>query len=110
MDKNIFLKKFFEIYGGFKNDNSPDSYDYIDFEVMITTDSSVEKIAVFTGENSIFPIILQVPSSKHYLEFGFANIFLVEGKQVRRGQKQKKLLNLIVKYLEDENLIEKVRF
>ena len=51
-----------------------------------------------------------MPSSKHYLEFGFASVFLVEGKQIRRGQKQKKLLNLIVKYLEDENLVEKVNF
>ena len=110
MDKNIFLKQFFEIYAGFKYENPSDSYDHIDFEVMITDDSSVEKIAVFTGENSIFPIILQVPSSKHYLEFGFASVFLVEGKQIRRGQKQKKLLNLIVKYLEDENLVEKVNF
>ena len=60
MKKNTFIKKFLETYVNTTTSNPDESYSHIDFDVMITPKyEDRSRIAVFSGDHGIFPIILK---------------------------------------------------
>ena len=107
MNKNTFIKKFLEIYVNTTLPHPDDSYSHIDFEVMITPKyENRSRIAVFSGDHGIFPIILEITDNPHHIELGYIDVFLIANKPVRKSKKQRDLLKLIMKYLQQNNLIK----
>jgi len=102
----MFMKHFQEIYINRKI-HQPDEFFDCDFHVMITPkhDDS-NQIVVFSGNHGLFPIILEITDSPHFIELGYIDVFLIENKPVRRSKKQRALLKLILKYLQSNNLVE----
>lgn len=102
----MFIRGLSEVYIG-KKINQPDDFFDQNFSVTITPKHNDEnQIAIFSGDFSLSPIILEIPSNRHYVELDFIDVFLITNKQMRRGRKRQKLLKLIVKYLQSNNLIE----
>ena len=106
MNKSAFIKKFLEIYVNTTLPHPDDSYSHIDFEVMITPKYERSRIAVFSGDHGIFPIILEITDNPHHIELGYIDVFLIANKPVRKSKKQRDLLKLIMKYLQQNNLIK----
>ena len=107
MNKSAFIKKFLEIYVNTTLPHPDDSYSHIDFEVMITPKyENRSRIAVFSGDHGIFPIILEITDNPHHIELGYIDVFLIANKPVRKSKKQRDLLKLIMKYLQTNNLIK----
>ncbi|ENV52414.1 MULTISPECIES: hypothetical protein [Acinetobacter] len=107
MNKSAFIKKFLEIYVNTTLPHPDDSYSHIDFEVMITPKyENRSRIAVFSGDHGIFPIILEITDNPHHIELGYIDVFLIANKPVRKSKKQRDLLKLIMKYLQQNNLIK----
>ena len=107
MNKSAFIKKFLEIYVNTTLPHPDDSYSHIDFEVMITPKyENRSRIAVFSGDHGIFPIILEITDNPHHIELGYIDVFLIANKPVRKSKKQRNLLKLIMKYLQQNNLIK----
>ena len=63
-------------------------------------------IAVFSGDDVIFPIILEITDNPYHIELGYIDVFLIANKPVRKSKKQRDLLKLIMKYLQTNNLIK----
>ncbi|HAV3552336.1 Uncharacterised protein [Acinetobacter baumannii] len=107
MNKSAFIKKLLEIYVNTTLPHPDDSYSHIDFEVMITPKyENRSRIAVFSGDHGIFPIILEITDNPHHIELGYIDVFLMANKPVRKSKKQRDLLKLIMKYLQQNNLIK----
>ncbi len=107
MNKSAFIKKFLEIYVNTTLPHPDDSYSHIDFEVMITPKyENRSRIAVFSGDHGIFPIILEITDNPHHIELGYIDVFLISNKPVRRSKKQRDLLKLIMKYLQKNDLVK----
>ena len=107
MNKSAFIKKFLEIYVTTTVPHPDDSYSHIDFEVMITPKyENRSRIAVFSGDHGIFPIILEITDNPHHIELGYIDVFLISNKPVRRSKKQRDLLKLIMKYLQKNDLVK----
>ena len=107
MNKSAFIKKFLEIYVNTTLPHPDDSYSHIDFEVMITPKYENRScIAVFSGDHGIFPIILEITDNPHHIELGYIDVFLIANKPVRKSKKRRDLLKLIMKYLQQNNLIK----
>ena len=107
MNKSAFIKRFLEIYVNTTLPHPDDSYSHIDFEVMITPKyENRSRIAVFSGDHGIFPIILEITDNPHHIELGYIDVFLIANKPVRKSKKQRDLLKLIMKYLQQNNLIK----
>ena len=107
MNKSAFIKRFLEIYVNTTLPHPDDSYSHIDFEVMITPKyENRSRIAVFSGDHGIFPIILEITDNPHHIELGYIDVFLISNKPVRKSKKQRDLLKLIMKYLQQNNLIK----
>ena len=107
MKKNTFIKEFLETYVNTTTTNPDESYSHIDFDVMITPKyENRSRIAVFSGDHGIFPIILEITDNPHHIELGYIDVFLIANKPVRKSKKQRDLLKLIMKYLQQNNLIK----
>ena len=107
MKKNTFIKKFLETYVNTTTSNPDESYSHIDFDVMITPKyEDRSRIAVFSGDHGIFPIILEITDNPHHIELGYIDVFLIANKPVRKSKKQRDLLKLIMKHLQQNNLIK----
>ena len=107
MNKSAFIKKFLEIYVNTTLPHPDDSYSHIDFEVMITPKyENRSRIAVFSGDHGIFPIILEITDNPHHIELGYIDVFLIANKPVRKSKKQRDLLKLIMKYLQENSLLK----
>ena len=107
MKKNTFIKKFLETYVNTTTSNPDESYSHIDFDVMITPKyEDRSRIAVFSGDHGIFPIILEITDNPHHIELGYIDVFLISNKPVRRSKKQRDLLKLIMKYLQENSLLK----
>ena len=63
------------------------------------------RIAVFSGDHGIFPIILEITDNPHHIELGYIDVFLISNKPVRKSKKQRDLLKLIMKYLQENDFI-----
>ena len=86
MNKSAFIKKFLEIYVNTTLPHPDDSYSHIDFEVMITPKyENRSRIAVFSGDHGIFPIILEITDNPHHIELGYIDVFLIANKTVVGG-------------------------
>lgn len=102
----MFMKDFLETYIN-KKINQPDDFFDHNFSVTITPKHDEQnQIAIFSGDHGLFPFIVELPNNQHHVELDFVDIFLVANKQMRRGRKRQKLLKLIVKYLQSNNLME----
>ena len=76
MKKNTFIKKFLETYVNTTTSNPDESYSHIDFDVMITPKyEDRSRIAVFSGDHGIFPIILEITDNPHHIELGYIDVF-----------------------------------
>ena len=107
MKKNTFIKKFLETYVNTTTSNPDESYSHIDFDVMITPKyEDRSRIAVFSGDHGIFPIILEITDNPHHIELGYIDVFLISNKPVRRSKKQRDLLKSIMKYLQKTDLVK----
>ncbi len=107
MKKNTFIKKFLETYVNTTTSNPDESYSHIDFDVMITPKyEDRSRIAVFSGDHGIFPIILEITDNPYHMELGYIDVFLISNKPVRRSKKQRDLLKLIMKYLQENSLLK----
>ncbi|MDU4395578.1 MAG: hypothetical protein E7I55_16765 [Acinetobacter ursingii] len=107
MNKSAFIKNFLETYVNTNTYHPDESYSYIDFDVMITPKyENRSRIAVFSGDHGIFPIILEITDNPHHIELGYIDVFLISNKPVRKSKKQRDLLKLIMKYLQQNNLIK----
>ena len=107
MKKNTFIKKFLETYVNTTTTNPDESYSHIDFDVMITPKyENRSRIAVFSGDHGIFPIILEITDNPHHIELGYIDVFLIANKPVRRSKKQRDLLKLIMRYLQKNDLVK----
>ena len=107
MNKSAFIKNFLETYVNTNTYHPDESYSYIDFDVMITPKyENRSRIAVFSGDHGIFPIILEITDNPHHIELGYIDVFLIANKPVRKSKKQRDLLKLIMKYLQQNNLIK----
>ena len=107
MKKNTFIKKFLETYVNTTTSNPDESYSHIDFDVMITPKyEDRSRIAVFSGDHGIFPIILEITDNPHHIELGYIDVFLIANKPVRRSKKQRDLLKLIMRYLQKNDLVK----
>ena len=107
MNKSAFIKRFLEIYVNTTLPHPDDSYSHIDFEVMITPKyEDRSRIAVFSGDHGIFPIILEITDNPYHMELGYIDVFLISNKPVRRSKKQRDLLKLIMKYLQENSLLK----
>ena len=107
MKKNTFIKEFLETYVNTTTTNPDESYSHIDFDVMITPKyENRSRIAVFSGDHGIFPIILEITDNPHHIELGYIDVFLISNKPVRRSKKQRDLLKLIMKYLQENSLLK----
>ena len=107
MKKNTFIKKFLETYVNTTTTNPDESYSHIDFDVIITPKyENSSRIAVFSGDHGIFPIILEITDNPYYIELGYIDVFLIANKSVRRSKKQRDLLKLIMKYLQNNDLVK----
>ena len=107
MKKNTFIKEFLETYVNTTTTNPDESYSHIDFDVMITPKyENRSRIAVFSGDHGIFPIILEITDNPHHIELGYIDVFLIANKPVRRSKKQRDLLKLIMIYLQKNDLVK----
>ena len=107
MNKNTFIKKFLETYVNTTTNHPDESYDHIDFDVMISPKCNDRScIAVFSGDDVIFPIILEITDNPYHIELGYIDVFLIANKPVRKSKKQRDLLKLIMKYLQTNNLVK----
>lgn len=107
MKKNTFIKEFLETYVNTTTINPDESYSHIDFDVMITPKyENRSRIAVFSGDHGIFPIILEITDNPHHIELGYIDVFLIANKPVRRSKKQRDLLKLIMRYLQKNDLVK----
>ena len=107
MNKSAFIKRFLEIYVNTTLPHSDDAYTHIDFDVMISPKCNDRScIAVFSGDDVIFPIILEITDNPYHIELGYIDVFLIANKPVRKSKKQRDLLKLIMKYLQTNNLIK----
>jgi hypothetical protein len=105
MNKNAFVKRFLEIYANTTLSDPEDSYSHINFDVMITPKYDSSCIAVFSGDHGIFPIILEITDNQYHIELGYIDVFLIANKPVRKSKKQRDLLKLIMKYLQENDFI-----
>ncbi|EXE94979.1 hypothetical protein J600_3668 [Acinetobacter baumannii 268680] len=48
---------------------------------------------MFSGDNLIFPIILEFPKNEHRLNLGWIDIFYISKKAVRKGKKESSFLS-----------------
>lgn len=101
MHNNKFLKRFFEIIAGKSLPHKAEDYDDIKFEVTITPEVEGQNpIIIFSGDHSIFPIIIELPLNKFHLELGFTDVCFVEKtKKVQKGRKRNELLKLVDEYV-----------
>ena len=100
------MKGFLEAYIS-KKINQPDEFFDRSFSVTITPKyDEHNQIAVFSGDHGIFPIILEITDNPHHIELGYIDVFLISNKPVRKSKKQRDLLKLIMKYLQQNNLIK----
>jgi hypothetical protein len=107
MNKSAFIKNFLETYVNTNTYHPDESYSYIDFDVMITPKyENRSRIAVFSGDHGIFPIILEITDNPHHIELGYIDVFLIANKPVRRSKKQRDLLKLIMRYLQKNDLVK----
>ena len=107
MKKNTFIKKFLETYVNTTTSNPDESYSHIDFDVMITPKyEDRSRIAVFSGDHGIFPIILEITDNPHHIELGYIDVFLIAHQSVRSSKKQRDLLTLIMRYLQKNDLVK----
>jgi hypothetical protein len=106
MNKNQFLKRFFEIKAGKVLPHSEESYGDINFNVTITP-KVLDKnyIVIFSGEHLIFPMIVEFSNNEHHMRLGFIDIFFIGKDSVRKGKKRLEFLKLINEYLKENNLI-----
>lgn len=105
MEKNEFLRQFFEIAAGSKLKHTADKYDYIDFDVEFSLKDDVP-IAIFSGEHSIFPIIIEIPQKDHFMMNGLFILFVISGKKYGRLSRIPHFSKLIFNYLKTNRLIE----
>ena len=107
MNKSAFIKRFLEIYVNKTLPHPDDAYTHIDFDVMISPKYENRScIAVFSGDHGIFPIILEITDNPYHMELGYIDVFLISNKPVRRSKKQRDLLKLIMKYLQENSLLK----
>ena len=107
MNNNQFLKCFFEIEAGKELPHLEEDYHHITFTVTITPDvPDKDYIVVFSGDNLIFPIILEFPKNEHRLNLRWIDIFYISKKAVRKGKKRIKFLKLIDEYIRSKHLLD----
>lgn len=101
MHNNQFLKRFFEIIAGKSLPHKAEDYDDIKFKVMITPEVEGQNpIIIFSGDHSIFPIIIELPLNEFHLELGFTDVcFVQKTKKVQKGRKRNELLKLVDEYV-----------
>ena len=107
MQKNEFLRQFFEILAGGKLSHTADAYNDIDFNISFSVQKETP-VVVFTGEHSIFPTVIELPKKDHLMINGlFISILAIgDTKNIRTRGKKLKFSNLIFKYLKNNDLIE----
>lgn len=106
MQKNEFLRQFFEVLAGSELPHTADQYDYINFDVNFSFDKKENQIAIFTGENALFPVIVEIPKRDHLMQSGLIEVFSIHGKNLRFSKKRTNFIKLIYKYLKEHGLIE----
>ena len=107
MHKNQFLKRIFEIIAGKSLPHTAGNYDDIEFEVTITPEvQGKNPMVIFSGEHSIFPIIVEHPLNEYHLMLGFTDIcFVAKTTKVQKGRKRNELLILVDEYLRSNNIL-----
>lgn len=107
MQKNEFLRQFFEILAGGKLPHTADAYNDIDFNVKFSVYKETP-IVVFSGEHCIFPTIIELPKKDHLMINGLLISILTIGEtqKIKAHGKKLKFSKLIFKYLKSNNLIE----
>ncbi|CAA0250525.1 hypothetical protein OHV52_00130 [Acinetobacter baumannii] len=84
-----------------------DDYQHITFNVTITSDVSDKYyIVMFSGDDLIFPIILEFPKNEYRLKAGWIDIFYISKEVVRKGKKRIKFLKLIDEYIRANHLLD----
>lgn len=107
MNIKYFYQKILKTYVNTTTNHPDESYDHIDFDVMISPKYENRScIAVFSGDHGIFPIILEITDNPYHMELGYIDVFLISNKPVRRSKKQRDLLKLIMKYLQENSLLK----
>lgn len=87
MNNSEFLQRFFEIKAGKGLPHLEDDYQHITFNVTITSDVSDKYyIVMFSGDDLIFPIILEFPKNEYRLKAGWIDIFYISKEVVRKGK------------------------
>jgi hypothetical protein len=105
MKKNEFLRQFFEIVVGSKLKHTADKYDDIDFDVNFSVKEDIP-VAIFSGEHSIFPIVIEIPKKDHIMMNGLFISFTVSGKKYSRQSRVQHFSKLIFNYLKENQMIE----
>ncbi len=108
MDKKAFFKQFFEIEANSSLTHSEDAYKDFDFSLMVSTPIGSEPyIVVFSPVNEKFnhSIILELSQNEHHINLGLTDLFLIDNKTVRKGNKRSRLLKLIDQFLKANGLI-----
>ncbi|MFP0737065.1 hypothetical protein ACLDXR_17165 [Acinetobacter baumannii] len=106
MQKNEFLRQFFEIKAGSKLEHTADQYNYIDFDVNFSLKNGDAPVVVFSGEHLIFPIIIEIPKKDHLMMNGVFISFAISGKKYGRLSRVPHFSKLIFNYLKSNQLIE----
>ncbi|MEG1487940.1 hypothetical protein, partial [Lactococcus sp.] len=106
MQKNEFLRQFFEIVAGSKLEHTADQYNYIDFDVSFSLKNGDAPVAIFSGEHLIFPIIIEIPKKDHSMVNGLFISIVISGKKYGRQSRVSYFSKLIFNYLKANQLIE----
>ena len=106
MQKNEFLRQFFEIVAGSKLKHTADQYNYIDFDVSFSLKNDDAPVAIFSGEHLIFPIIIEIPKKDHFMVNGLFISLVISGKKYGQQSRVPHFSKLIFNYLKANQLIE----
>ena len=105
MQKNEFLRQFFEIAAGSKLEHTAEQYNYINFDVNFSFKDGIP-IAIFSGEHLVFPIIIEIPKKDHLMLNGLFISFFMSGTKYSRTSRVQQFSKLIFNYLKSNQLIE----
>lgn len=105
MQKNEFLRQFFEIAAGSKLEHTAEQYNHINFDVNFSLKGETPR-AIFSGEHLIFPIVIEIPRKDHFMINGLFISFAVSGKKYSRTSRVQQFSKLIFNYLRANQLIE----
>ena len=105
MQKNEFLRQFFEIAAGSKLEHTAEQYNYINFDVNFSFKDGIP-IAIFSGEHLVFPIIIEIPKKDHFMVNGLFISLVISGKKYGQQSRVPHFSKLIFNYLKVNQLIE----